>query len=383
MASVKVQIAPELLQWVLIQTSGMQLSEKNLAHLQSWADGTKEPTFAQIEQVSKGTGIPLGYFFLKKPPQEDLSLVEYRTVDSLELNQPSRNLIDTLYNMEQIQFWLRDHAISEGCQPLKYVGALEKDLPVADFAREMRDILRLDENWHERVHSTDQAFRYLREKISDAGVTVMMNGIVGNNTKRTLSVNEFRAFALIDEYAPLIFINTKDSIGGRVFSLLHEFAHVCFGENSLFNRKESAISNVNATETLCNAAAAEILVPQQVFCEKWENVHEDNWKQMINTFAKYFCCSTTVIARKALDCGYIDQKQYAEIAREAKEAYQTKKKGSGGNYYKTAASRIDHRFLKTLSDGVQSGRTSPTEAYRLTNTNRSTFSELVKTVLEG
>ena len=299
------------------------------------------------------------------------------------MDRPSRNLIDTIRNMEQVQSWLRDNAIDEGLQPLQYVGAFKATLSAVDFAGEMRKILHLDENWHERVKKAEDAFRYLREKISDAGVTVMMNGVVGNNTKRTLNVNEFRAFALIDDYAPIIFINARDSVNGKVFSLLHEFAHVCVGENSLFNRKESAASAVSATEILCNAAAAEILVPQQLFCAKWESAHEDSWKQIITALARYFRCSTTVIARKAMDCGYIDQKQYAEIAGEAKEAYQTKKKSSGGNYYKTAASRIDHRFLKILSDGVQSGRTNPTEAYRLTNTNRSTFSELVKTVLEG
>jgi len=34
----------------------------------------------------------------------------------------------------------------------------------------------------------------------------MMNGIVRGNTHRPLDVNEFRAFTIIDEYAPLIFM---------------------------------------------------------------------------------------------------------------------------------------------------------------------------------
>lgn len=35
-----------------------------------------------------------------------------------------------------------------------------------------------------------------------------MSGIVGNNTHRPLSIDEFRAFSITDDYAPLIFIKS-------------------------------------------------------------------------------------------------------------------------------------------------------------------------------
>lgn len=381
MASIKVQIAPDLLQWILHQTSGMDLSASNYEYLESWANGTKEPTFAQIEKVSKGTGIPLGYFFLKEPPKEDLFLVEYRTVDSIELAQPSRNLIATMQSMQRVQEWLRDIALEEGNPPLQFVGSLKDETSATNFAERMREILSVEIDWYERVQSSDLAFKYLREKVSDAGVTVMMNGVVGNNTRRILNIDEFRAFTLIDEYTPLIFINARDNLNARVFSLLHEFAHICIGENSLFNAKEESIIHVSATETLCNASAAEVLVPRKIFCEEWEKNAANDWKTTVFKLARYFCCSNTVIARRALDFGYISHDQYIEIA--AIKPSQKKKENPGGNFYNTVASRIDHHFLKMLANSVRVGKTTPTEAYQLTNTNRSTFSELLSKVLEG
>ncbi len=382
MASVKVHIAPNMLEWILQQTQNVKLSDKVAGYLQSWVNGEKEPTFSQIEQVSKNTGIPLGYFFLKEPPKEDLSIIEYRTVDSIELDHPSRNLIDTLYDMKQIQNWMRDTILSDEDAPLIFVGSLKNESSAEAFANKVRDILELDKEWYTRVKSVEESFKYLREKISSAGVIVMMNGVVRNNTHRVLSIDEFRAFTLVDAYAPLIFINSRDSANGKVFSLLHEFTHICIGEPSLFNAQENSSNLVSNKETLCNAVAAELLVPQEVFCELWESRISDEWERIVEYLAKTFKCSTTVIARRAYDNDFIDLEQYRRVAEKAKY-FSKKKNGSGGNFYNTAGSRIDHHFLEALADSVKVGKTAPTEAFQLTNTNYATFTNLVDRVLEG
>lgn len=373
-----------MLEWILQQTKNVKLSDKVAGYLQSWVDGEKEPTFSQIEQVSKNTGIPLGYFFLKEPPKEDLSIIEYRTVDSIELDRPSRNLIDTLYDMKQIQNWMRDTILSDEDAPLNFVGSLKDEVSVRKFADNVRNILEIEKNWYERVRNAEESFKYLREKISSAGVIVMMNGVVRNNTHRVLSIDEFRAFTLIDAYAPLVFINSRDTVNGKVFSLLHEFAHICIGEPSLFNAQESSSNFVGNKETICNAVAAELLVPQDVFCELWESRISDDWERIVEDLAKTFKCSTTVIARRAYDNDLVDLEQYRYVAEKAKRiAKKKEKKGPGGNFYNTAGSRIDHRFLETLANSVKDGRTAPTEAFQLTNTNYASFTNLVDNVLEG
>lgn len=387
-----VDISPQTLKWIMEHSQIDVLSNRARSLLELWSSGEKKPTFNQIEQISKATGIPLGYFFLQTPPQEDLSIVEYRTIDSIELSNPSRNLIDTLHDMDQIQEWMRNTLIAEGNAPLSFVGSLRSEKSTERFAQSIRAILGIEEEWYKKTHSAEESFSLIRTSISNIGTIVMMSGIVGNNTHRPLDIEEFRAFSIVDEYAPLIFINSNDSINGKLFSLLHEFAHICVGENSLFNDRYSTGKKVKKVEAVCNAVAAEILVPQAAFVRDWSAIVDpDNTdiETAIDRLASSFKCGITVIARKAYDNGYIDYRQYQAIAQLAVRLYIESRKrkkelgDSGGDYYKTAASRIDNRFFEKLVNSVNEGKTLYTDAFRLTNTNRSTFANLVETVGGG
>ena len=97
--------------------------------------------------------------------------------------------------------------------------------------------------------------------------------------------------------------------------------------------------------------------------------------------AKYFRCGEIVIARKAMDCDKIDQKIYEQVVQTAIENYNQMKENkdtSGGNYYSTMGARLDGCFVRALCESVNMGRTTYTEAYRLTNTSRKTFSEIAQ-----
>lgn len=105
MPTVNVKIQPAIINWALSQTSEELLGEKLVENIRHWIDGTKSPTFHQIEDFSKKSHIPLGYFFLRTPPAEQVGLLEYRTLDSVELANLSRDLMDTVHDMEMVQEW--------------------------------------------------------------------------------------------------------------------------------------------------------------------------------------------------------------------------------------------------------------------------------------
>jgi Zn-dependent peptidase ImmA (M78 family) len=382
MAAVNVNIKPEIISWALSHAQEEKLGDKLVNNIKQWLNGTKTPTFNQIEDFSKKTNIPLGYFFLQTPPEEKIELLEYRTVDSIQLANPSRNLIDTVHEMESIQDWMKDYRQELGYDLLSIVGCMKGVDDVQSVVDRIRNDLELEVTWYENCKDSREAFSYIREKLETCGVVVMMSGVVGKNTHRALDIEEFRAFAMVDEWAPLIFINAVDSNGARLFSLVHEAAHIWLGVNDLYNDMHSRMDSVGATEVLCNAIAAELIVPKSIFLNKW-NTEETvaDVLTAIKELAEYFHCSETVVARKAFDCRKITHDVYKQVVQNTIDNYnkmKDRKEGSGGNYYNTMGSRLDGCFVRALCESINMGRTSYTEAYRLTNTSRKTFSEVVQ-----
>ena len=52
MPAVNVNIQPEIISWALSQTQKEKLGDKLMNNIVQWLDGTKTPTFNQIEDFS-------------------------------------------------------------------------------------------------------------------------------------------------------------------------------------------------------------------------------------------------------------------------------------------------------------------------------------------
>ena len=375
MATVTVSIHAPVIDWIMQNVHEDQVAPDVLDQLNAWKTGEKQPTLKQLEAMSRKTRIPFGYFLLQTPPDEDIALAEYRTIGSKRRQKPSRELIDILDQMTAIQDWMRDDLKREQSDAATFIGSCSLRDSTSEIAQRIRDDLALKTNWYRGGKNAEDNFNRLRNTLVQHGLLIFTGGKVGANTHRPLDVNEFRAFTLIDTHAPLIFINTTDTANGRLFSLLHETVHVWLGKNSLFNNPEWSDEHVSLLEQKCNAVAAELLVPVVDFSEVWAS--SIPVEDMIERAARHFRCSEAVILRRAYEMKRIPQDVYTRMLALQKErwarAKTQKKKSSGGDFYNTLLSNLDHRFLAALERSVIQGNTQDTDAYRLTATNRRTY----------
>lgn len=367
-------INPNILRWAR-QRSGLswETLERQFPKLQLWLKGEKYPTLKQIERFANKTRTPLGYFFLEKPPEERLPIPHFRTINSNREFRPSPDLLETIYSMQRRQAWMREYLIEEGEKPLPFVNSAKVTDSPAVIAQNIRNVLGLENQWAAQQKNWEDALRNLRASLEALGILVVANGVVGNNPHRKLNVKEFRGFVLYDEYAPLVFINADDGKAAQMFTLAHEIAHIWVGSSAAFDLRELQPAN-DAIEQMCNKVAAEILVPENEFRSVWLSAKMSD--EPFQTIARHFKVSSLVGARRALDLGMIEKKDFLAFYKAyLRDDRRKKKKHEGGDFYATQTLRIGWLFANTIIAAAREGRILYYDAYKLTGLHGKTFDQ--------
>ena len=326
------------------------------------------------EKLAAATHSPLGYLFLSFPPFESLPINDFRTRTGDTPLNPSLELLETVYAMQHRSEWMREELIDTGAEPVQLVGAFQPGASSVDAAFAMRSTLGLAEDWSTSAHNWPDAAELLRNQAQAAGVLVVFNGVVGNDTSRKLNPDEFQGFALVDEYAPLVFVNNADYKAAQMFTIAHELAHLFVGEGGV-SATESLLPAENEVEVLCNRIAAEFLVPEAELRALWPRVSDlsDRYQQT----ARHFKVSRVVAARRALDLELIDRATFFEFyAQNKTQGNRSQQTSPGGNFWNTQRWRIGVRFAAAVVRALAAGRLSQREAYSLTGLKGDTFANM-------
>ena len=374
-APLRVSVRPEILRWAC-ERSGKKKTDivKRFPGFPAWERGEKQPTLKQLESFAKTTYAPIGFLFLKEPPQEEIPIPDFRTIADKPVGQPSANLLDTLYLCQQRQAWYREFASAEGEERPEFVGSISQTDDIESTAARMREQVGFDLEERRRVSTWVEALRQFIQQVDTAGVLVMVSGVVGSNNRRKLDPEEFRGFALVDDLAPLIFVNGADTKAAQMFTLAHELVHVWLGQSALSNSSARIVPN-HKIERWCNQVAAEFLVPlasvQKHFKPKAE------LRDQLDRLARRFKVSKLVVLRRIRDAGALGFEAYWAAYEEEISRLRSLPTSSGGNFYLTLNARVSKRFAYSIVLSTLEGRSSYTEALRLLSMkNLATFERL-------
>lgn len=369
----KVAVSEAVLSWA-IERSGVPFAtlQRRFPKIEEWQRGGAQPTLRQLEDLARATATPLGFLFLDRPPDERLPIPHFRTVREARSRRPSADLLEVVHTMQRRQAWMREYLVEDGYEGLPFVGSARQTDDPADVATKMRHALDLTEEWAAQSPTWTDALRRLRGATEDAGILVIASGIVGNNTRRKLDVDEFRGFVLVDQYVPLVYINAADARAAQMFTLAHELAHVWFGSSAAFDLRDLQPAP-DATEQICNRAAAEFLIPEAALRDVWPSARLD--AEPFQVIARRFKISVLVAARRALDVGLIGRREFldfyqAYLEDDRRTAARTQE---GGDFYATQTLRVGHRFARAVVRAVKEGRLLYREAYDLTGLHGQTF----------
>lgn len=373
----RVAVNPELVQWAR-QRAHLAIEDLTgrFPKLADWERGEVLPTFKQLEDFARATHVPFGYLFLPEPPLIPMPITDFRTLGNQYVGSISPDLLDTIYAMQQRQAWLRETRIECEVSGFDFVGSARLTDDPAAIGREMRRLLDLEDGWANQARTWQEAISALRTAIEAQGILAIINGVVGNNTHRVLNVDEFRGFALSDEYAPLIFVNGADAKSAQMFTLAHELAHIWLGsQGSGLSGFPGIFPDGGAVEDFCDRAAAEFLVPEAELRQSWPNVRRE--EAPFSLLARQFKVSPIVVGRRAMDLRLVEREHFFEFYADyvQQERQQKQAASSGGDFYNNQNARVGKKFALQVIRAAKEGRIGFRQAYELTGLKGGAFQE--------
>lgn len=367
---------PNILTWAAARADkDMSQLQTYFPKIEQWLDKSYAPTLKQLEDFAKKVYLPFGYLFLPEPPQEKLPITFFRTGlsngDALPLS-----LIHTVQTLKERQEWLKEFLIDNETEPLPFVASFSVKSSIDDVVVHMRRVLQLEEDWFRDFKTLDEIIIHLINQMEAAGVMVSMAGTVNGNTHRPIAREDFRGFALVDDYAPFVFVNANDAKSAQIFTLIHELAHIWLGHSTGTDMFQLLPGN-DPVEVFCNKVAAEFLVPTQLFLEQWKHTHN------FAILRKFFKVSEMVIARKAYDLDVISKEDYVVHYQTAMAVFQQRKESqeAGGSYYYTARRRVGAQFARYVDSAVKQDKLLYRDAYKILNVKGDAYQRLTSEYL--
>lgn len=318
---------------------------------ESWESGEKFPTWIQLRNVSKKYKVPTAFFFMKNPPEYNLipTLVNYRKLnaDSIYENN-SPYLIDNIYtseNRREIFIELSEDMDKTIPTFERFEGEINK-YNLSSFIREKLDVsLDTQKKWLKKDNRKDKDHYNFLNNWKEV-ITEKMGVLIFETYD--VDIEEMRGLCIYHDSVPIILLNGKDSVNGRIFSLFHELTHLLLGESAICGDDLE-----RDIEVFCNAVSGEFLVPAK---DLTKNLYNMSFDELLKDLSNLYGVSEHVILRRLLDLNKITKENY-----DLKTDYDdfipssNKSKGNRGNYYRNMIKYNGRPFYSLVLSAYELG----------------------------
>lgn len=336
--------------------------------VEAWERGDDKPSIAKLRKAAELFRRPLAVMYLQEPPLSFQPMHDFRRLPEAGGGQYSPELA---YEM-RLAHQRREIAIEalaesgEQPNPLPFAASLNDNPEVVGSA--IRDALGVDYKTQSGWREDRVAFHAWRARLEDQGVLVFQASRVDSS--------EASGFAYYADVAPFIVVNRKDSWGRRVFSLLHEAAHLALHRSGVsdFDGVGPRNANDQEIEVFCNKIAAATLMPRKRFLSEailQEHPGRHEWSDAdIAELARTYAVSREAVVRRLLTLGRATEDFYARkraqylreyVARKAREKEMRGDQGIPRNMPRETVSDLGRPFVGLLLSQYHADRLSLSE----------------------
>lgn len=320
-----------------------------------WEQGSQQPNFNILRQLSLIYDTPFSYFFLSKLPQI-ISISDYRGKPQETKRQLSRDTKLVLREFRRLHRFsriLRNLVTTENTAPLNFISGNEN---MEELASRERRKLGITSNDKKQWRNKQYAWQQWRSAIENLGISVF-----------SLRMSPLECHgAVISEKPYSILVNRGDAPAAKGFTLLHEYYHLLLNsEDSLY----LCDSFPSKTESKPNQFASLVLVSNQEFLEglKEKDVHgyREFWpNSILDDLSKILLVSRDVVAIRLEQLGYAPEGFYAKRRLNWESSYRdTAGFGLGGKTKMGhAREKIGDSTLNLIRNAIRSGAISTSDA---------------------
>lgn len=263
--SIPALVKPELLIWAR-ESAGFRsvhdvakLAGIDAATLEEWEAGHDVPSVAELRKLGEFYKRPIAVFFLAEPPRRFDAQREFRRLAGTVFGKESPELLLAMrWSVFRRDAALELHRLT-GEKPEELGAVLHPRIEAEEGGRRIRELLGIA--WESQVEwgSAYEALNAWRAAMEARGVLVFQTSDV--------LLDEMRATCVPDQPLPVILLNAKDAPHGRVFSMLHEFAHILLhaGGHHTSRMVGDRSPEEQPLEIAANAFAAAALLPKDAF----------------------------------------------------------------------------------------------------------------------
>lgn len=321
-ATPKISVSGDVLRWareqrglsIELAAKRLQMGEERLRTIEA---GTDQPSVSQLKKMSDKYKRPLIVLLLDEPPTTFSALKDFRSLADDGTDPFTPELHDEIKRalvQQEIYAELKSE-LGEELQPPR-LPSPSRD--TYQLAHTLRTLLQVEYAKQRTWSDPRVALSEWRSRIEGVGILVLEAS--GVKTK------EMRGFSLSERLPLVIVVNGQDSDRGKVFTLLHELAHLSLRQPGVCDLHQRSQAT-NDTEVFCNAVAGEALLPESALLSistVTNHVPGSRWTDdeldRIQTVAGG--ASREAILRRLLQMNRVGRDEFEERRDEFLEAYE-------------------------------------------------------------
>jgi len=359
----RIAVAPKVLIWARKtarldeETARKRLgvSAENLARLEA---GDVAPTLRQLRLAATAYGRPLAVLLLPEPPDDFDALRDFRAGHEGRKGETSHELTVEYRRalmQREVILELADFGAVPSA-PATPTFAIGLDHPAEDAGRLVRAWVGVDRTtWPEP-----------RDALAGWIAATEAQGVLVMQTRRVKPA-EVRGFSVSEWPHPVMALNGSEFPRGRLFTLVHELAHLGLNAGGLCDLHEERRSDDldDRIEMYCNAVAAAALMPRDAVLSVPAIVRataDHAWStDELDTLARPFGTSAESLLLRLVGLGKATWDLYRALKPEFQrlygEAKDRQRQSEGGpSYYIVKARDLGPGYVRTVLDAYR-GRT--------------------------